>query len=471
MSTTLAPSQDRFGDIRVLHVDDEPSFADLASTFIEREYDRFTVETATSASEGLAKLAEDSFDCVVSDYDMPDRNGIQFLEAVREDHPDLPFVLFTGKGSEEIASEAISAGVTDYLQKGTGNSQYTVLTNRIANVVEQFRSRQAVKETEQRLSQLAEHTDDILFMFDGDWSELLFINSAYEDLWGGSVDELREDPDSFLDNIHPADRETVVDSMEQVVAGDAADIEYRVQRPDGELRWMNGKTKPIPDADGAVSRIVGYVRDITDRKEREPELRRNERRYRALFDDPNILVGLLDTDGTVRDINKTAMEYVDATIDDVTGCPLWEGPWFDHSEAVAETVEDWISRAAAGEYVEFEIDLVRVDGSPYTVEGVFRPVTNEAGEVVSLLISDRDITERKQREAELERVQRRFEAVLENTTTPMFMKDADGEYLLVNSGYRELFGLEDETVVGRTDDELHPEAVAEEMRRNDRTVI
>lgn len=471
MSTTLMPSHEQLGEIKVLHVDDEPSFTDLAATFMQRENDRFTVETATSASEGLDRLNEESFDCVVSDYDMPAQNGIDFLKAVRETHTNLPFILFTGKGSEEIASDAISAGVTDYLQKGTGTSQYTVLANRITNVVEQFRSRQAITETEQRLSQLSEHTDDILFMFNDDWSELLFINSAYEDIWGGSIDELRDDPRSFLEYIHPDDRENAIESMEQIFSGESIDIEYRVRPPDGEQRWINGKTKPIFDADGSVSRIVGYVRDITERKEREQELKRNERRYQAVFNDPNILVGLIDTDGTVRDINQTALEYIDAAVDDVIGEPFWETPWFNHSETVIEEVKDWIDRAAAGEYVEFEVELVRPDGEPYTVEGVFRPVTDEDGEVVSLLISDRDITEQKQRETELETVRRRFEAVLENTTTPMFMKNDDGAYIFVNQAYCDLFDLQDVEIVGRTDHDIHPPEMAADVQKNDQAVI
>jgi len=121
--------------VRVLHVDDEPDFVETASTFLEREDDRLTVETTTRADEGLERLKKDSHDCVVSDYEMPRKDGIEFLESVRERCPTLPFILFTGKGSEEIASEAISAGVTDYLQKGTGTEQYTVLANRIENAV------------------------------------------------------------------------------------------------------------------------------------------------------------------------------------------------------------------------------------------------------------------------------------------------------------------------------------------------
>jgi len=101
------------GGIRVLHVDDEPGFTDTAASLIGREDDRLTVETTTSAAEGMARIADGEIDCVVSGYDMPRTDGLEFLDAVREERPDLPFVLFTGKGSEAVASDAISGGATD----------------------------------------------------------------------------------------------------------------------------------------------------------------------------------------------------------------------------------------------------------------------------------------------------------------------------------------------------------------------
>ena len=103
--------------IRVLHVDDEPSFADLTATFLERNDDQFTVETATNAEEGAQKISDRPPDCVVSDYDMPGTDGIEFLQTLREEHSDIPFILFTARGSETVASEAISVGITDYLEK------------------------------------------------------------------------------------------------------------------------------------------------------------------------------------------------------------------------------------------------------------------------------------------------------------------------------------------------------------------
>ena len=101
--------------IRVLHVDDDPDLAALTGSFLERENDRITVETAPNATAGLDRLDAGGVDCVVSDHDMPGPNGIEFLESVRERDPDLPFILYTGKGSESVASEAVSAGVSDYL--------------------------------------------------------------------------------------------------------------------------------------------------------------------------------------------------------------------------------------------------------------------------------------------------------------------------------------------------------------------
>jgi DNA-binding NarL/FixJ family response regulator len=131
--------------ISVLHVDDEPGVAETAAEFLRHESDGFSVETAASASEGLDRLAAAAFDCVVSDYDMPKMNGIEFLETVRATYPDLPFVLFTGKGSEEIASEAVSVGVSDYLQKRGGTERYTLLANRIENLVAQHRAEEGLQ--------------------------------------------------------------------------------------------------------------------------------------------------------------------------------------------------------------------------------------------------------------------------------------------------------------------------------------
>ncbi len=172
-------------EVRVLHVDDEPDLADTSAAFVERENERLTVETAADAAEGLERLSAGEFDCVVSDYDMPGRNGIEFLEAVREKFPDLPFILFTGKGSEEVASDAISAGVTDYLQKEAGTDQYAILANRVVNAVERARAEQA----QRRHLRAIETAQEGISILDKD-GKYVYVNQAYADIYGYEPGEM-----------------------------------------------------------------------------------------------------------------------------------------------------------------------------------------------------------------------------------------------------------------------------------------
>lgn len=170
------------GTFRVLHVDDESEFTELVTTFLQREDDRFEIVQATSASNGLDKLSEQAFDCVISDYDMPSCNGIEFLKKVRAEYPDLPFILFTGKGTEEIASDAISAGVTDYLQKQLCTDCYTVLANTVSNAIEHYQSIQAVKRRDRKLREVIERVTDAIVEVDSNWRFTL-VNKQAEELY------------------------------------------------------------------------------------------------------------------------------------------------------------------------------------------------------------------------------------------------------------------------------------------------
>ncbi|MFC4541112.1 bacterio-opsin activator domain-containing protein [Halosolutus amylolyticus] len=152
--------------ITVLVVDNEPGYADLAGSMLEREHDAIEAVAATSADDALAVLDRRDVDCIVSDYEMPSLSGLELLERIREDDPDLPFILYTGRGSEELASEAIAAGVTQYFQKESGEEQYALLANQITNAVSQYRAETELRESERRyertLTTLHETTRDLM---------------------------------------------------------------------------------------------------------------------------------------------------------------------------------------------------------------------------------------------------------------------------------------------------------------------
>ena len=126
--------------VSILYVDDEEILLDLAQKFLER-LDTFAVKKASSATEALTFLTSSSFDVIVSDYQMPDTDGIEFLKQVRKHYPDLPFILFTGRGREEVVIQAINNGATFYIQKGGDpTAQFTELAHKIRQAVSRVRA-------------------------------------------------------------------------------------------------------------------------------------------------------------------------------------------------------------------------------------------------------------------------------------------------------------------------------------------
>ena len=143
------------GLTRVLLVDDDPSLAELMANQLGDLREEFSIRIETDPSDALEAVESGGIDCVVSDHHMPQMTGLELLRYVREIDADLPFILFTARGSEEIASEAVSAGVTDYFRKRRGGDQWQVLANRIENVAARYRAEEAVQRRESALRQLA----------------------------------------------------------------------------------------------------------------------------------------------------------------------------------------------------------------------------------------------------------------------------------------------------------------------------
>lgn len=369
--------------IAVLCIDDDRDVVELTATFLERESERFDVDVATAPELVLADTEFSTYDCLVCDYDMPEIDGLELLEAVREGHPELPVILFTGRGSEEVASEAISRGVTDYLQKGRGTEQYLVLANRIQNAVGAYR---AQRERRRHLRAIETATEGISILDES--GHFLFVNEAYADLYGYDREAMVGEHWSL---VYPAEEvETISDEiLPQVRADGYWQGETRGRRADGST-FLEDHRLTVTDS----GELVCTVRDLSEHRARV-------RRFEAIFHNTYTFVGLLDPDGTLIEANETALRFADVDREEVLGNPLWETHWFQNSPRSREVAREAVETARKGELFR---DELAVQGRDQTaiIDFTVRPVRNDAGEITLLVPEGRDITERRETSRRLE---------------------------------------------------------------------
>ncbi len=314
------------------------------------------------------------------------------------------------------------------------------------NITTRKERKRELKETKSKYEAVVEQSNDgIRIVQDG---TVIFVNERFAELVGRPKGELLGKPaDAF---VAPEYKETLNAHRKSRLSGEDGpspnQYELELETTSGDRRAVEISVTKIEYH--GVPASLSIFRDIEERKQREKQLQRNVRRFEAMFNDPNILVGLLETDGTVIDVNETALSYIDHELDAIVGSPLWETPWFDGDVELKTRVRECIEQAAKGEYVPFEFDLTRAVGTNLIVDGVFRPVTDEAGNVTSLLISDRDVTTQRQREAELEL---RTHAIDE---APVGIVITDPNELgnpitYVNNGFCELTQYTEAEVLGR----------------------
>ena len=245
--------------ILVLHVDDDPQHGDLVATYLEQIDENITVDTETDPQSGLERLQTESVDCVVSDFQMPEMNGIEFLKHVREEYPNLPFILFTGKGSEEIASEAINAGVTSYLQK-SGTDTYELLANRVRNAVGHHRSKRLARVTEDRLFGLYEQADGF-YVLDEEWT-ITYWNQRIAQRTGRSAEEVLGE--SYWE-VFPEATEIETEERFRHAMETRTPVRFEVRYEPAEY-WTEVRAFPIDEG------LFVHSRNITDLRERERQI-------------------------------------------------------------------------------------------------------------------------------------------------------------------------------------------------------
>jgi len=452
-------NEERTDTIRVLHVDDQLEFAEMATTFLEQENKQFDTETAASVADGLTHLADSSFDCVVSDYDMPTQDGIEFLRTVRQKDPMLPFILYTGKGSEEVASEAISAGVTDYLQKSSGTEQYKLLADRITNAVDQSQTEQRVHAEQQRFHTLFDCLSQptVEVRYEAGEPIIRQVNPAFEDVFGYAPDTVVGD--SLDAHIVSDDRthEAAAFSQHDQAGGRPESRAVTRQTTDGPREFLL-QNAVYGDGSGGFAMYT----DITDRSQRKETLERTRELLRHTEQ-------LAEVGGWEADIETDEMRWTQGTyaIHDID-------PDGGFEPSIETGIEFYHPDDQAA--VETAVDKCRTHGIAYEIESRLMTAEDEqkwvcitgepiydGDDIVKIRGAICDITEIQTRRQELLALNQQYQTLVKNFPNgAVYLIDEDLEYVRAGGEELEQADMSPADFEGHTPHDVFPAELADE---------
>lgn len=435
--------------ISVLYVDDERELLSIGKIFLERSGE-FGVTTALSAKEGLDLLSVSRFDVIISDYLMPDMDGIDFLKEVRVRHGPVPFILFTGKGREEVVILAINQGADFYLQKGgEPKSQFVELAHKVKQAVGKRNAELALQESERRYRSVIEDQTEFIARVDTN-KTFLFANEAfcrYFNITREAITGKR-----FELNIHPEDVD-LVNRQESSLSREhpLVDFECRVLFPEGPTRWHHWNARAICGTSGPVIEYQYVGRDITDRKTAENF-------YLATFENSGTATIIIEEDFTIS--------YANSAFENLAG--------YRKEETIGKNWTRYVDPRDLDRMMEYH-QLRRKSPSLAPRNYEFRFIT-KSGETRSIYLTIGiipetrksvaallDITDMRQVESSLRESEEKFRTLAESTTAAILIFQ-DDRWVYANRAVEQISGYSREELTGRKFWDLVPPDRQEEIR-------
>jgi len=271
--------------INILCVDDEPALLELCKLYLERD-GHYNVDTALSASSALDLLKKNQYQAIISDYQMPEMDGIELLKTVRGSGSDIPFIIFTGKGREDVVIEALNEGADYYLQKGgKPKPQYTELAHKLNLAIQKRQAERNIRGLERRESDILNFLPDATFAIDRS-GHVIAWNKAIEEMTGVPAAEMLGKGDyeyalPFYGIQRPILIDLIFESRDLIAKNYTNVIHDRgvvliadtfLPHPRGHTLTLMGKASPLYNPQGEVVGAIESIRDITDRKQAEEEL-------------------------------------------------------------------------------------------------------------------------------------------------------------------------------------------------------
>ena len=420
--------------LRVLCVDDEPNILDLCKIYLERTGE-FSVDIVLSGEEALTQLGKKQYDAIVSDYQMPEMDGISLLKQVRATQVDVSFILFTGRGREEIVIEAINNGVDFYLQKGGDpRSQFTELAHKIVSAATGRRSEQAFRESEEKFRYLVENALEPILILDFQ-GKILFANNGVAKLievsdYAGLIGR------NVMEFIAQESREDVIRDFIQVYQGhDGFLSHYHVMVGNGKKIYVESIGKVVT-YEGKPADLIS-IRDITERKRADDALLESEQKFRETTNHiPGVVFQFVaKPDGSLQ------LPYVSDRIKDILGIEDTRGDLFQsltsriHPDDKVGFFASVDESVRSGSPWRAEARFIKPSGETIWLQGMSSPVEHDDGLVFYGVLTD--ISDRKQ----AEEAQRQ---IFENNALGMTLALPDLRFHLVNPAFVSMLGYSEE---------------------------
>jgi PAS domain S-box-containing protein len=332
---------------------------------------------------------------------------------------------------------------------------------------ERQRAEEALRQTEERFRQLAENIHEIFWMRDARDNRLIYISPGYEEVSGRTCQSLYDQPRSWVESIHPDDRDRLTEYMEQHRHGVFTEGEFRVVRPDGSVRWMRSRAFPIKDPCGHLSRIAGLAEDITERKHAEEALSQERYLLHTLLENVPDNIYFKDAVGRFVRINKALTTYFGLT-DPAQALGKTDFDFFTEEHARAACADEQEIMRTGQPVVGKEERETWLDNRVRWVSTTKMPFRDKDGTIIGTFGVSRDITKLKLVEEALRESEQRFRTFVDHATDAFFLQDDSGVILDVNRQACESLGYTRDELVGKTPGDFDPDitpALLEELDR------
>ncbi|MFW6196624.1 MAG: PAS domain S-box protein, partial [Thermoplasmatota archaeon] len=424
--------------MKVLLVDDEEDLLDQAKIFLEEMGYDFDIDTVKSVDDAIKKLNNNDYDGIVSDYQMPMKNGLEFLKIVREEmSKDIPFVIFTGKGREEVAIRALNLGADRYIQKGGApKSQYNVLAEAINQEVKRHQVEKKLELTQNSM----EKASTSIYWIRPDGS-FVYTNDKVREKLGYTSEKLKDmyvwDVDSEYD------KNTREEWWENLKEKKVVNLKSKHKTKDGKVFPVEITSHYI-EHEGEEYEFA-FSRDIRDKEGTREELKKSEKRYRSIFELASEGIVLLSKDGKIRECNDAYVDMIGYDKEEIIGkTPTDFSPKTQRDgEESSEKVKKHIKKTLKGDTPNFEWTFKTKDGSKLFAEISLKKL--EINDEIRIIAMKHDITEKIEAEKEINKEKKKFQEIFNNANDAIYLhelteKGMPGNFIEVNDVACDMLG-------------------------------